>query len=200
LTDAELVRGARTGDAEAWRALYERYLPAVWRQACALVSDVHAAEDVTSEAMLALLRSIGQLDADASSLAAWLFSVVRRQAADHHRKDFRKREVLQAAVMTPAQLGEVSPTIALEAEETRDHVLKVLNALPDRERLLLEWKYLEGLSVREIAGRLGETDRSIEAILYRARRGFRRLFELKHLRADRPARDRSPQIDVSQEP
>jgi len=179
--------------------LYERYLPAVWRQAYALVSDVHTAEDVTSETMLALLRNIGQLDADTPQVAPWLLSVVRRQAADHHRKGFRKREVLHSSVAPPLEPAEVNPVVAVEAEETRDHVLKVLDALPDRQRLMLEWKYLDGISVREIAGRLGETERSIEAILYRARRGFRRLFDLKHLRAPRQAHDRPPQFGVSQE-
>jgi RNA polymerase sigma-70 factor (ECF subfamily) len=199
LTDAQLVRGARSGDAEAWRALYERYLPAVWRQAYARVSDIHAAEDVTSETMLALLRNIGQLDADASSVPGWLSSVVRRQAADHHRKSFRKREELRSSVVVPREPAVADPTVAIEAGEARDQVLRVLNALPDRERLLLEWKYLDGLSVREIAERLGATERSIEASLFRARRGFRRLFELKHLPAAKQAHDRPPQFDVSQE-
>ena len=45
MTDADLVCRARGGDAEAWRTLYQRYLPAVWRQAYALVADVHAAAD-----------------------------------------------------------------------------------------------------------------------------------------------------------
>ena len=191
MTDAELVRGARSGDAEAWRTLYERYLPAVWRQAYALVSDVHAAEDVTSETMLALLRNIGQFDADTTCVAAWLIAVVRRQAADHHRKGFRKREVLHSSVAATLEPAEVNPLVAVEAEEARDHVLNVLDALPDRQRLVLEWKYLDGLSVREIAERLAETERSIEAVLYRARRGFRHLFELKHLRAPNQAHDRS---------
>lgn len=199
MTDAELVRGARSGNAEAWRALYERFLPAVWRQAYALVSDVHAAEDVASETMLALLRNIGQLDAEVSCVAGWLSVVVRRQAADHHRKGFRKREVLHAAGATPLDSGEVSPAIALEAEETRDHVLRVLDALPDRERVLLQWKYLDDLSVGEIAGRLGETERSVEAVLYRARRGFRRLFELKQLHATKSAHDRRSQLGVSKD-
>ena len=70
MTDADLVRGARGGDAEAWRSLYQRHLPAVWRQAYALVADVHVAEDITSETMLALLKGIASLEQDGSSVAS----------------------------------------------------------------------------------------------------------------------------------
>ena len=71
MSDADLLRGAQQGDADAWRMLHQRYLPSVWRQACALIADAHVAEDVTSEAMLALLRGIHELDADSVGLAVW---------------------------------------------------------------------------------------------------------------------------------
>ena len=70
---------------------------------------------------------------------------------------------------------------ALEVEETRLEVLRVLDEMPERQRLALEWKYLDGLGVREIAERLGESERAVEAVLYRARRGFRQAFEPKRM-------------------
>ena len=48
--------------------------------------------------------------------------------------------------------------------------------LADEDRVALEWKYLEGLSVREIAVRLGRTEKAAESILLRARRTFRKLY------------------------
>ena len=46
---------------------------------------------------------------------------------------------------------------------------------------MLEWKYLDGLSVRDMAERLGETEKAVESVLYRARREFRRLFDSQRL-------------------
>jgi RNA polymerase sigma factor (sigma-70 family) len=181
LTDAELVHSARASDAEAWRTLYERYLPMVWRRAYALVGDVHAAEDVTAETMLALVRNLDRLEGDEPGVAGWLASVVRRQAAEHHRQSYRAQQKLAAAAISPIGAGSEGPTAPLEAEETRREVLRVLDALPERQRLALEWKYLDGLGVREIAGRLGESERAVEAVLYRARRSFRELFEAKRV-------------------
>jgi RNA polymerase sigma factor (sigma-70 family) len=72
-----------------------------------------------------------------------------------------------------------SPSAPLEVEETRSEVLRVLDELPDRQRVVLEWKYLDALRVREIAERLGDSEKAIETVLYRARREFRRLFEAR---------------------
>ena len=178
MTDADLLRGAQRGDAEAWRALYQRALPAVWRQAYALVGNVHVAEDITSETMLALLKNIDRLETDVPKLAGWLRVVVRCKAADHQRKAFRSRDRLPIAADADVACVAAGTSISpLETEETRWHVLRILDQLPDRQRVVLEWKYLDSLRVREIAERLGDSEKAVETVLYRARREFRRLFD-----------------------
>jgi RNA polymerase sigma-70 factor (ECF subfamily) len=200
LTDADLLRGARRGDAEAWRALYQRALPAVWRQAYALVGDIHVAEDITSETMLALLKNIDRLETDAPKIAGWLRVVVRCKAADYLRSVIRTRNKLSvAAGSTTESLASESPSAPLEAEETRAHVLRVLDELPDRQRVVLEWKYLEALRVREIAERLGDSEKAVETVLYRARREFRRLFEVGQLAKAHATRTAERGADIPQQ-
>jgi RNA polymerase sigma-70 factor, ECF subfamily len=184
LTDAQLVIEARERNAESWTALYERYLPLVWRYAYALTRDVHLAEDVVAEAMLAFLKGIHTLgvdsaEHDAPKISAWLRSVVRHKIADHHRRTYRLQDWM-AQVETNSRSATVDdcPSQPLEQEETRSHVWNVLEHLSERQRLALEWKYVDGLRVREIAERLGETEKAVEATLYRARREFRRRFQL----------------------
>lgn len=184
MTDVELLCGARRGDAEAWRALYERYLPFVWRQAHALLGDSHAAEDVTSEVMLALLRNIQNLESEVPKLGGWLRAVVRCKAADHQRAVIRSRaKMAVAAGRLEADGSQVQsgPSAPLEVVETKSRVHLALDALPERQRIVLEWKYLDALPVREMAERLGETEKAVESVLYRARREFRRLFDSQQL-------------------
>jgi RNA polymerase sigma-70 factor (ECF subfamily) len=184
LTDVELLYGARRGDAEAWRTLYARYLPFVWRQAHTLLGDPHAAEDVTSEVMLALLRNIDNLESDVPKLGGWLRTVVRCKVADHQRALIRARtKMAVAANLLSADGAQTQPTpsVPLEVVETKSRVHLALDALPERQRIVLEWKYLDALSVREMAARLGETEKAVESVLYRARREFRRLFDSQHL-------------------
>jgi RNA polymerase sigma-70 factor (ECF subfamily) len=184
LTDVELLYGARRGDAEAWRTLYARYLPFVWRQAHALLGDPHAAEDVTSEVMLALLRNIDNLESEVPKLGGWLRAVVRCKVADHQRALIRARtKMAVAANLLAADDAQTqpAPSVPLEVIETKSRVHLALDALPERQRILLEWKYLDALSVREMAERLGETEKAVESVLYRARREFRRLFDSQRL-------------------
>ncbi len=180
LTDVELVRGAQQKDAEAWKTLYQRYLPAVWRYAYALLDDTHQAEDIVGETMLALLNGIDRMDAEAPKISAWLRTVVRHKVADHHRQSYRseQRANQMLARKETKHESDTSPAKPLEVAETRNQVLEVLDDLPERQRIALEWKYVENLRVREIAQRLGETEKAVEATLYRARREFRRLFGL----------------------
>lgn len=179
MTDAELLRAARNHDAEAWKTLYARYLPLAWRYAYTQVNDVHLAEDVVSEAMLAFLKNIHQIEAEAAHIAGWLRSVVRNKVADHHRQAFRIKDRLDKIGHAQAcECASARPEFALETAETRGQVLGILEQMPPKQRLVLELKYGEGMRVRDIADRLNETEKGIEAALYRARREFRRCFEL----------------------
>ncbi len=184
MTDVELLYGARRGDAEAWRTLYARYLPFVWRQAHTLLGDPHAAEDVTSEVMLALLRNIDNLESEVPKLGGWLRTVVRCKVADYQRALIRARAKMAVAATRLAAddaQTQPAPSVPLEVVETKSRVHLALDALPERQRIVLEWKYLDALSVREMAERLGETEKAVESVLYRARREFRRLFDSQRL-------------------
>ena len=190
MTDAELIRRAREMSSEAqglaaWNTLSQRYLPLVWRYAYALLRHTQDAEDVVSEVMLAFLKNIHQIDTDACKLSAWLRSVVRHKVADHHRRIYRAKDhlprVAQEEERRNGELqrrdGPVDPSAPLLAEEDQSRIAEILAGLPERQRLALEWKYIEGFRVKEIADRLGETEKAVEATLYRARREFRRLYE-----------------------
>jgi RNA polymerase sigma-70 factor (ECF subfamily) len=199
LTDADLLRGAQRGDAEAWRTLYQRALPGVWRQAYALVGDVHVAEDITSETMLALLKNIERLETDAPKIAGWLRVVVRCKAADYQRSVVRNRQKLSVAASSAECLDGDGPSAPLEAKEIRAQVLRILDELPDRQRVVLELKYLDALRVREIADRLGDSEKAVETVLYRARREFRRLFELGQPRGAHVTRTGERGADIPQQ-
>jgi len=178
VTDAELVRAIQAGDAAAVQTLYERYLPIVWRYACNHLRNVHAAEDVVSETFLAAVRSAGDLDPDAGPVGAWLIGVARHKVGDWRRRSLRT-VMCEAAVEAAAARPDDSPAPSerLEAAETRAEVARAMDGMPDDERLALEWKYLDGAPVREVAARLGRTEKAAEALLYRARRTFRALYE-----------------------
>jgi RNA polymerase sigma factor (sigma-70 family) len=182
LNDSELVQGLRRQDPAAMQWLCDCYLPSLWRFVYTRVGgDAHLAEDITSEtvlAMLTLLRTgeAGEASqAEIENLAGWLRTVAQRRIADHFRAVSRVQHLLERGGGT--ERSEVNPAAQLEIEENRAAVRQAMDELCDQHRLALEWKYLDHLSVREIAARWGITEKSVESILFRARRELRERLE-----------------------
>ena len=65
------------------------------------------------------------------------------------------------------------PQQALERQDLARLVQLTLDYLPARYGDVLEWKYLQGLTMREIAERLDTTTKAVESLLTRARDAFR---------------------------
>jgi len=179
MNDAQLIRAIQSGDEAALETLYRRYLPPVWRYACArLAGDLSAAEDVVSETFLAAVRQIGRLDPEGGAVIGWLAGIARHKIADVRRGRLRAATARPDAMTQDARASPAAdPPAAAEAAETSASVRSVMAAMDDQERLALEWKYIDGLSVREMADRLGRTEKAVESVLYRARAAFRTLFE-----------------------
>jgi len=185
VTDADLIRAIQAGDAAALETLYQRFLPAVWRYAYArLAGHTAATEDVTSETFLAAVRQVRRLEPEGGSVAGWLLGIARHKVLDVFRRRARVRPSPVAEDQADASDAGTDPAAALAAAETRARVAEVLDALPGDQRAALEWKYVERLSVRDIAGRLGKTEKAAETILYRARKAFREAYERRESAAE----------------
>jgi RNA polymerase sigma-70 factor (ECF subfamily) len=181
MTDSQLVRRVRAGSEAALETLYRRHLPSVWRYVYAQVGgDVPAAEDVVSETFLAAVRGLRGLDPDGGSLCAWLTGIARHKLADHWRRAQRSARLASDPPRAGrSRLDATDPPNALAAAETRRQVGEAMVVLPDEHRAVLEWKYLDNLSVAQIAARMGRSEKAAEALLYRARRSFRAVFEAR---------------------
>jgi RNA polymerase sigma factor (sigma-70 family) len=110
-------------------------------------------------------------------VGGWLIGIARHKVQDLRRRAARMRTTLEDNLAAAPLSSEDDPPTALEAAEVRQCVGGIMDAMEDEERTVLEWKYLDDLSVREIARRLGRTEKAVEAALYRARQTFRAAFE-----------------------
>jgi RNA polymerase sigma-70 factor, ECF subfamily len=177
LTDAQLLEKAQRGDNSAWQRLYERLLPSIWRAAYVRLRDRQAAEDVVSETFLALVRSMDLLEPESCRLHGWMLQVVRNKAADWARRDGSRSRTLEGFSNDGQKVQAVDPAAAALDDERRQLITEVLDSLRPDQRLVLELKYADGLTVHEIASRIGQSEKSVESLLYRARLEFRRKYE-----------------------
>jgi RNA polymerase sigma-70 factor, ECF subfamily len=96
---------------------------------------------------------------------------------------YRRRKLTGAATSIDGQIddamdpgdGAILPQDILEQVERTSVVRAAMLALPDDRRDVLHWKYVEGLSVDAIAGRMGRTAKAAESLLSRARYELRAL-------------------------
>jgi RNA polymerase sigma-70 factor (ECF subfamily) len=179
LTDAQLIGRAKLGDSAAWQMLYERLLPSVWRAARTRLSDKNVAEDIVSDAFHALIRNLDSLDAETCSLHAWLFRVVQNKINDCSRRQSCHLRVMEEVSNDESRRIDHDPADLALAQENRELVVSVLEELRTDHRMVLELKYVECLSVREIAVRMDQSEKGLESLLYRARVEFRNKYELR---------------------
>jgi RNA polymerase sigma-70 factor (ECF subfamily) len=157
------------GDAAAWRAWYQaEYAPleayVLWR--CGSSRDL--ADDVLQETWLAAVRAIRRFDPEAGSFRNWLCgiagNVVRNQLRSRRRRAGREEPM-------PAEGGK-----AASGFSGAERVTQALASLPERSEHVLRMKYLDRMSVAEIAAACGESEKAIESLLTRARAAFREAY------------------------
>jgi RNA polymerase sigma factor (sigma-70 family) len=177
LNDSELVQGLRRQDPAAMKWLCDCHLPSLWRFVYTRVNgDQHLAEDITHETILAMLtttQSECPRDVEILNVAGWLRAVAGRRIVDHFRAASRVQHLLPQTPRNRSDHTVADPAKQHELQETRAEVRQAMDRLPEQYRQALEWKYLDRLSVREIAIRWEITEKAVESILFRARREFR---------------------------
>jgi RNA polymerase sigma-70 factor, ECF subfamily len=183
-SDRDLVRRVLSGREEAFAEFFDGHFPRLYRFALVRVNhDPDAAEEV---AQAVLCRAIAKLRTyrGEAMLFTWLCTFCRHEIAEWHRRRGRAH---------PVDLAEDSPEIRgvleslaagmgggpedeLQRKEVARWVQVTLDGLPHPYGDTLEWKYLQGHSVREIAARLRVSPKAAESLLTRARRAFREAF------------------------
>jgi RNA polymerase sigma-70 factor (ECF subfamily) len=170
-----LHRAVMGGDEGAWRTWYEEsfeglYAYALWR--CAGLRD--RADEVVQETWLIAVRRIRQFDPDQGSFAGWLRGIAANVLRNHLRD--RRRRGRQSAPPATSRTAE-SPDASLERREQAERIARALAALPEHYESALRAKYLDRLTVAEIAGQRGESTKAVESLLTRARQAFRDAFQ-----------------------
>jgi RNA polymerase sigma-70 factor (ECF subfamily) len=162
------------GDAVAWRGWYDAHyadLAAYVRWRCGGLADL--AEDVIQETWLTAVRRLRSFDATRGTFFRWLCGIASNAArnAVRGRRRLQKRSRPLDGVNPSA--AEPDPTAA----ETAERTATALAALPDHYEAVLRAKYLDRLTVEQIAAADGSSEKGIESLLSRARQAFREAYE-----------------------
>ena len=181
-SDRELVRRMLVGDESAFDEFFADYFPRLFRFAVLRLRDQDAAEDIVQTSLIAAVRHLSSWRGEAT-LFTWLCTICRREISAWEKRTSRRVMVslaeddpgLRAALESIGAAAD-APDAGLARADTGRIVQLVLDHLPPRYSRALEWKYLEDLSVDDIAVRLQCTPKAAESLLTRARDAFRDAF------------------------
>src|SRR5262249_54636293 len=167
-SDEELLsRFAEEQDEDAFSAVVGRHAPLVWRTCCRVLGDGPDAEDAFQVTFLTLARWAKKLRR--GELAGWLFQVARR-AAQRVRVAAECRRKLERQRIVEVEWGRWEDPAQTETYRLLDEELA---ALPERLRVPLVLRYLEGKTLEEVARILGCSRPAVSKRLVRGERILR---------------------------
>ena len=174
---AALTAGIRAGGEDAFREFHQLYFDRLYQFLLIIArGNEDEARDALQETLLRVIRYARKFESE-DAFWNWLKVVARSAARDAGRKQHRYLNLLQKFALH----SETQAPVAIESHSLRDLLEEGLEELPAIERKLIEAKYLQGASVRELAADSGQTEKAVESQLLRLRQRVRE-FILKKLR------------------
>jgi RNA polymerase sigma-70 factor (ECF subfamily) len=162
--DRALIEAARA-DPARFAELYDRYADRVYAFASRRTHDRAAAEDVTSEVFHHALAHLAQFEWRGVPFVAWLFRIASNAIADRWRREARDSYDLPADVPDTGELEEI---------ERRLILFQIVHRLPDAQRQVIQMRFVDDKSIREIAAALGRSEGAVKQLQLRALENLRK--------------------------
>ncbi len=180
-TDKALVRRLLAGDEVAFQEFFTENFPRLYRFALSrLDHDADAAEEVVQATLCKVVRKLDTYRGEAA-MFTWMCTFCRHEISAWRKRCGRlpsRVELVEDIPEVRAALDSLAaieddPEQGLQRKEVSRLVQVTLDHLPSRYGNALEWKYIQGLSVKEISARLAVSPKAAESLLTRARQAFR---------------------------
>jgi RNA polymerase sigma-70 factor, ECF subfamily len=185
MNDTALARRVLAGEEAAFDEFFAAYFPRLYRFALArLAGNEDASEEIVQRVLIRALAHLHTYKGEAA-LLTWLCTLCRHEIAGWREREGRLAEV--SSFEDSPEIGTALEALAADADDPETTLRRrelsrlvqlTLDHLPGRYGDVLEWKYIQELTVDEIANRLGVHYKAAESLLTRARAAFRDGFAL----------------------
>jgi RNA polymerase sigma factor (sigma-70 family) len=180
MSEKILIQKILFGDKKAVSRLYRYYQPKLLKFVLRKVAKVEDAEEIVQDVFIDALDSLPFFQYK-SSLFSWLCAIAKHNLADFYRKQKIKRIVFSRLPFLRKMADEaLSPEFAYEKKQLQQKFYTTLQNLPEGFTRILRLKYIDRLSVTEIAKTLGVSYKAAESKLFRARLAFQQEFVQNH--------------------
>lgn len=199
--DRELVRQLLRGHRRAFDHFFNDYFPRLYRFVLPRIEgDPAAAEDLCQHVLARAVRALASYRGEAA-LFTWICQIARNELSRYWER--RKHE--ESAVLhieDDADVRAMLESVAApeseqpESQRLRSEVARIIHValdhLPQHYASALELKYIDGLSVQEVAEHLAQTVTATQSVLARARSALRDMLEAAGVTASHEVEDALP--------
>jgi RNA polymerase sigma-70 factor (ECF subfamily) len=180
--DRELVTLCQRGDQDAFEALVRKYQQTVLNLVYHYIGHRNETEDVAQKIFVKIYFSLGKFDTHRPFLP-WLYRIAINQCYDELRR-IRRQKVYTFSELTQEETRNIenlisqnpNPQASHEARQDMHALLyRMLNQLPDKQRLSIVLRDLEALTYAEMARILGCSEQAARLKVFRARARLKKL-------------------------
>ncbi len=164
---------ARSGNPNAWDALYRRYQLPIYAYVFELVRQEQVALDIVQEAFISAVRHLADLQDD-PKFGSWLFGIAHQKCLQHWRRNERDRALSEEMAESSTDFAD-PPDEVLIREEQKAELMNFLKQLPLPQRSALLLHFLEGFSLEEIAVITGAQLGTVKSRIHYGKRALKQL-------------------------
>lgn len=155
--------------------IYDQYASRIYRYVFLKVNSHHVAEDLSSDVFVRIWEVI-KTDSKIENIQAYIYQTARNMIVNHYRLNSRYKVVSveeKTDILEDTATAEEKVGITLEM----DRVKKALEGLSDDYQNYIIWRYLDELSVPEIAQIMGKSEESVRVGTHRALQSLRKTMQ-----------------------
>jgi len=160
LSDRQLADQIKKGQTYAFDQLFDRYSQPLYWFGKSLLKNREDAEEVVQEVFFRIWKKRDELD-ERRSFQSFLFSIAYNLIVDQFRQWVKDKEHEQFLIKQ-AQQNYLNPRNELEYKELKKQVNKAITEMPEQRKKIYQLSREEGLSYKEIAGRLHIKPKTVE--------------------------------------
>ncbi len=165
ITDERRLVEAAQRDPRRFGELYDAYFDRIYAYAVMRVRNRAAAEDITSDVFHQALKNLANFEWRGVPFSAWLYRIAANTITD------RAAKIARESVVEQTDCGDLNPGI--EEVEQRAAIRELLRDLPADQRRVVEMRFVEDHSIREIAKQIGKSEGAVKQLQFRALQNLR---------------------------
>lgn len=164
-SDKRLAEQALKGNAKAWIELVKRYEKRIFHYGLRMLPSVDDAMDLVQETFASVYKSLAGWN-QADAFTGWLMTIAHRRCVEYYRRRKNEQGWNLAEHDQQDDSLRACPDRGADFAQQQRRIIAAMQCLPIEQRAVVEAKFFQQLTTREIAEQQGESENTIKSRLY----------------------------------